>query len=185
RSTTVSWKLCVAMSARSCTVTSIFWRPSRMSEPGPEKVTTDPATDPVVGAACTIMLCARPNAPRTKADRPAIKHSKLPDAEPDPSMETFIATCEIDAVPPPARWLALLAALAWPVPNSSSPTARTVERSLRLTAASASVPLLVDHRERGNAQSGRLKWTSRAPLHEDRARDFEVEAFLLTRVGEA
>jgi hypothetical protein len=33
----------------------------------------------------------------------AMRHSKLPDAEPDPSIVTFIATWEIDAVPPPER----------------------------------------------------------------------------------
>src|SRR5206468_10718909 len=102
-STTVSWKLCVATSAETRTWMLIFWCPSRISEPSPANVTVDPATDPLVGVACTIMLGARPKSPSTKPDRPAIRHWKLPDADPEPSMATFIATWEIDAVPPPDR----------------------------------------------------------------------------------
>jgi hypothetical protein len=74
-----------------------------ISVPGPLKLTTEPEIVPAVGVACTCMMCASPKAPKTDDERPAIKHSKLPDAPPVPSMLTLNATCEIDAVPPPER----------------------------------------------------------------------------------
>src|SRR5260370_9567140 len=76
--------------------------------PGPEKLTVEPEIEPAVGVAWTCMMWERPKAPSTKDDRPAIRHSKLPEAPPEPSTLTLNATCEIDAVPPPERWLALL-----------------------------------------------------------------------------
>jgi len=56
-------------------------------------------------------MCASPNAPKTKAERPAIRQVKLPEAPPEPSRRTLNATCEIDAVPPPER-CAVVAAVA-------------------------------------------------------------------------
>src|SRR5919198_6664499 len=47
------------------------------------------------------MLWASPNGGKTKAERPAIRHSKLPVAEPEAPKCTFMATCEIEAVPLP------------------------------------------------------------------------------------
>jgi hypothetical protein len=55
------------------------------------------------------MMCERPKAPRTNDDHPAIRHSKLSEAPPEPSTLTLNATCEIDAVPRPERWLTFAA----------------------------------------------------------------------------
>src|SRR5207247_9048827 len=82
----------------------IFTLPSSVRRPGPEKLAFVPDTDPAVGVAWTIMLCASPNFGRTKAERPAIKHSQLPVAEPEGAKSTFMATCENEAVPPRVRW---------------------------------------------------------------------------------
>jgi hypothetical protein len=49
------------------------------------------------------MMCERLEVGSANADRPAIRHSKLPRAAPDSSIATLNATCEIVAVPPPAR----------------------------------------------------------------------------------
>jgi hypothetical protein len=86
----------------------IFVLPSSVSVPAASKVTTEPTIDPVVGVAWTIMLWWRLNPPRTPFERPAIRHSKLPEALPEEAIETLNATCENGwpscvAVPPPAR----------------------------------------------------------------------------------
>src|SRR5438552_13741773 len=87
------------------------------------------------------MLCASLNAPSTDAERPAIRHSKLPEALPEESIETLNATCENavapwEAAPPPFRCtavaeVALCAAQAKTVARTT-PTATSV----RFTASS-------------------------------------------------
>src|SRR5437660_8724590 len=105
-STTVSSNDWAATSTVTLTWMSIFCVPSIVSRPGPVNVTTEPATLAAVGVACTIMLCARPKGGKTNAERPAIRHSKLPDADPEGSIATFTASCENVAVPPPVRCIA-------------------------------------------------------------------------------
>src|SRR6266581_5095245 len=90
-----------------------------ISMPGPEKLTVEPEIEPAVGVACTCMMCERPNLLRTNFDLPAIRHSKLPEARPEPSTLTLNATCEIDAVPPPDRWPEV-AAVALPVAQTKT-----------------------------------------------------------------
>jgi len=129
------------MGALSCSATASIptcWPPSIVSRPGPEKLTTGQLTDPKVGVAWTSMMCASPKpGPRTNEERPAIRHSKLPDAEPESAMVTFIATCEMEAVPPPERWLVASDALAVAEPKVNA-------AAITVAAASAVKSLLVD-----------------------------------------
>src|SRR5438094_589901 len=119
---TVRWKVWVATSAQTRTWMGRVVLPSMISNPGREKRTIEPSTEPALGLACTFIRWCSPNPDRTNAERPAIRQLKVPDAAPEPSMVTLKATCEIVAVPPPPRW-SDEAAVAGTAPNSSPTTA--------------------------------------------------------------
>jgi len=127
-----------------------------ISSPGPENLTVEPELKPAVGVAWTCIMCERPKAPRTNYDRPAIRHSKLPEAPPEPSTLTLNATCEIDAVPPPERWPAV-AAVALCVTQSKTAARTTPTRtSFRFTP----IPLSV-RRKQSSAMRERRSGISR------------------------
>src|SRR5438874_13736713 len=78
------------------------------------------------------MMCESPKAPRTNDERPAIRQLNVPDAEPEPVKLTLNATCEIDAVPPPERWVVAAVALGAPSTATALATA-AIKLSLLIT----------------------------------------------------
>src|SRR5881628_3682893 len=135
-STTVSWKLCVATSAHTWTWMDWGVLPSMIRNPGPEKRTIEPSTDPKLGLACTFIRWCSSNADRTNAERPAIRQLKVPDAAPEASMVTLKATWEIVAVPPPPKWNDEAAATGT-APNSNAPAAAAQAALILVVAGTA------------------------------------------------
>src|SRR6266480_2233362 len=84
------------------------------------------------------MMCERQKALRADDDRPAIRHSKLPDATPEPSTRTLNATCESDAVPPPERWPAVGAAALCVAKTKTAARTTPTATSFRVTLFSLS-----------------------------------------------
>src|SRR6266571_5571541 len=90
--TTVSWNCCVVALAQTLMSTACLVLPSMIRNPGPENETVVPVKLAAVGCASTFIKCSSPNAPSTKAERPAMRQLKLPDAAPPLSMVTLNAT---------------------------------------------------------------------------------------------
>src|SRR5439155_25856883 len=104
-----------------------------INSPGPENTTVEPEIEPAVGVTRTCMMCERRKAPRADDDRPAIRHTKLPEALPEPSTLTLNATCEIDAVPPPERWPAVAAVALCVAQTKTAAKATPTPTSFRFT----------------------------------------------------
>src|SRR5437870_4053149 len=131
------------------------------------------------------MMCTRPKSGSTKLDLPAIRHSKLPDADPVASNFTLTATCEIEAVPPPCR---CVGRAATPGAAATSPSV-TLSANAALSFANECGPIRIEppfelpavERHRGHKAPERLGGRKESSPHPRRCALNQANGVFRTR----